>query len=82
MRITLTINDDVATDLQSEMRRQKSRVFKDTVNDVLRRGLLVRRELAASRPFKVQSRHMGTRQGLNYDNVSELLDSLESTEHD
>jgi len=81
MRTTVTIDDDVATKLQAEMRRQRSRNFKQVLNDVLRRGLLVRRELAASKPFRVRARRMGKMQGLNYDNVGELLEYLEGAEH-
>jgi hypothetical protein len=81
MRTTVTIDDDVATKLQAEMRRQRSSNFKQILNDVLRRGLLVRRELAASKPFRVRARRMGKMQGPNYDNVGELLEYLEGTEH-
>jgi hypothetical protein len=81
MRTTVTIDDDVAAKLQAEMRRQRSSTFKQILNDVLRRGLLVRRELTASKPFRVRARHMGKMQGLNYDNVGEMLEHLEGAEH-
>jgi hypothetical protein len=81
MRTTVTIDDDIATKLQAEMRRRRSGNFKQILNDVLRRGLLVRRELAISKPFQVQARPMGKMQGLNYDNVGELLEHLEGAEH-
>ena len=81
MRTTVTIDDDVAAKLQAEMRRQQSRNFKQILNDVLRRGLLVRRELAASKPFRVRARRMGKMQRLNYDNVGEMLEYLEGAEH-
>ena len=81
MRTTVTIDDDVATKLQAEMRRQRSSNFKQILNDVLRRGLLVRRELASSKPFRVRARRMGQMQGLNYDNVGELLEYVEGAEH-
>lgn len=81
MRTTVTIDDDVAAKLEVEMRKQRSGNFKQVLNDVLRRGLLVRRELAATKPFRVRARRMGPIQGLNYDNVGELLESLEGTEH-
>jgi hypothetical protein len=64
MRTTVTIDEDVATKLQAEMRKQRSRNFKEILNDVLRRGLLVRRELAASKPFEVRARRMGKMEGL------------------
>jgi hypothetical protein len=81
MRTTVTIDDDVATELQAEMRRQRSSNFKQVLNDVLRQGLLVRREWADSNPFRVRARRMGKMQGLNYDNVGEMLDYLEGPEH-
>ena len=81
MRTTVTIDDDVATKLEAEMRRQRSSNFKQILNDVLRRGLLVRRELTASKPFRVRARRMGKTQGLNYDNVGGLLEHLEGAEH-
>ena len=77
----MTIDDDVAAKLEAEMRRQRSSNFKRILNDVLRRGLLVRRELVASKPFRVRARRMGKTQGLNYDNVAELLEHLEGAEH-
>ena len=81
MRTTVTIDDDVATKLEAEMRRQQSTNFKQILNDVLRRGLLVRRELAGSKPFRVRARRMGKTQGLNHDNVGEMLEHLEGAEH-
>ena len=80
-RTTVTLDDDVATKLQAEMRRQRSGSFKQVLNEVLRRGLLVRRELAASKPFRVRARRMGNRRGLNYDNVGALLEYVEGAEH-
>jgi len=77
----VTIDEDVATKLEAEMRRQRSTNFKQILNDVLRRGLLVRRELAAAKPFRVRARRMGKMQGLNYHNVGELLEYLEGAEH-
>jgi hypothetical protein len=81
MRTTVTIDEDVATKLQAEMRRQQSSNFQEILNDILRRGLLVRRELAASKPFRVRARRMGKMQRLNYDNVGEMLEYLEGPEH-
>ena len=81
MRTTVTLDDDVADKLKTEMRRRRTTNFKETINEVLRRGLLARRELATVRPFKVRARRLGGRQGLNYDNVGELLEQLEGLNH-
>ena len=40
MRTTITLDDDVAEKLQAKMRRRRTNNFKETVNDVLRRGLV------------------------------------------
>lgn len=80
MRTTVTIDDDVATELQAEMSRQRCRNFDQLLNDVLRQGL-VRRELAAAKPFRVRARRMGKVQGLNYNNMGELLEYLEGAKH-
>jgi len=81
MRTTITLDKDVAEKLQAEMRRRRSTNFKETLNDVLRRGLMVRRDLGASKPFKVRARRMGGKPGLNYDNVGELLEQVEGPSH-
>ena len=81
MRTTITLDSDVAEALQAEMRRRRTNNFKETVNDVLRRGLLARRELSPGKPFRVRARHMGNTPGLNYDNTGELLEQLESASH-
>ncbi len=81
MRTTITLDDDVAEKIQSEMRRRRTNNFKETLNDVLRQGLLARRALGAAKPFKVRARRLGSKPGLNYDNVSELLEQLEGSSH-
>lgn len=81
MRTTITLDEDVAEKLQTEMRRKRSNNFKETLNDVLRRGLLARRELGTAKPFKVRARRLGNKTGLNYDNIGELLEQLEGSSH-
>jgi hypothetical protein len=81
MRTTVTLDDDVAAKLKAEMRRLRSTSFKDTVNEVLRRGLLARRELANVPPFTVRARPLSQKPGLNFDNIGELIEQLESPAH-
>jgi hypothetical protein len=76
VRTTLTLDDDVAARLQSESRRL-GRPFKDVVNDCLRRGLEAKRQLRSAKPFQVRARPLGVRQGLDYDNVADLLEQIE-----
>ena len=80
MRTTLTLDDDVAAKLNSEMRRS-GKSFKDVVNHFLRMGLNARREFKMSDPFKVRARKLGLHPGLNYDNIGELLEQIEGPRH-
>ena len=76
----MTIEDDVAAKITAEMRRS-GKTLKETVNEALRMGLSMRKELRSAAPFKVHARQMGTIPGLNYDNIGELLEHLEGPSH-
>ncbi len=76
MRTTLTLDDDVSAKLKQQM-RSSGKSFKETVNEFLRLGLNVRRELKPPRKFVVRPKPMGLRPGLSYDNIEELLDRIE-----
>jgi hypothetical protein len=76
MRTTLTIDDDVAAELE-RLRRKRDASFRDLVNEALRRGL---RDMSAApkkrQPFRTQAFSMGE-QLINIDNVAEALAYLE-----
>lgn len=81
MRTTLTLDDDVAAKLRSEMRRS-GRSFREVVNDMLRRGLAGPRPAAALEPFRVTPRDLGQlRSGLSLDNIGELIEQVEGSLH-
>ena len=80
VRTTLTIDDDVAAKINAEVRRS-GKSFKEAVNEALRIGLSVQRDLKSVGPFKVRARALGTRSGLNYDNIGELLEQIEGPSH-
>jgi hypothetical protein len=80
MRTTVTLDEDVATQLEREMRRsQKS--FKRALNDTLRAGFAARQRAAEAPPFEIEARALGTRPGLDYANVAELLEVAEGPDH-
>ena len=79
-RTTITLDDDVAAKLDEELRKRGGH-FKDLVNELLRLGLNVRRDLASSKPFKVRPRSLGVHSGLAYDNIGELLERIEGPAH-
>ena len=81
MRTTVTLDEDVAAKLQAEVRRS-GRSFKETINEVLRRGLLPRKQPGPHRPFRVQARDLGAlRPGLSLDDVGGLLERVEGEQH-
>jgi hypothetical protein len=72
MRTTLTLDDDVAVQIE-RLRRARDVSLKDLVNDALRRGL---REMSAPpkkrKPFRTQSSNLGPFL-INIDNVAEAI---------
>jgi hypothetical protein len=76
MRTTLTLDDDVAVQLE-RLRRARNANLKELVNEALRRGL---REMSAppkrNRTFRTRTFHMG-KPLINIDNVAEALATLE-----
>lgn len=81
MKVIINLDRDVAANLNAEMRRRKIDDFEETINDLLRQALLVRHELDASEAFKVSARRMGNKPSAESDNVGELLEQLEGTDH-
>lgn len=79
MRTTLSLDDDVARLLTKEMRRSGSS-FKAAVNHFLRLGLQASNR-ASPKPFVVAPRKLGLPAGLSYDNVEELLETVEGGLH-
>jgi predicted CopG family antitoxin len=77
MRTTLTLDADIAEKLKEEM-RQSGKSFREVVNDLLRAGISLRKEIKQmKKPFKVHSKSLGEIRGLNYNNIAELLESIE-----
>lgn len=76
----MTLDDDVATRLQTEA-RHTGRPFKTVVNDHLRRSLAQRNEARAMKPFRVEPRDLGSPlPGRSYDSIGSLLDEIEGVD--
>jgi hypothetical protein len=77
MRTTLTIDDDIAVELE-RLRRTRDASLKDLVNDALRLGL---REMTdrpkRKRPFRTRSFDGGGVLVKSIDNTAELLAEIE-----
>jgi len=80
MRTTITIDDDVAVQLE-RLRRERSASLKDVVNDTLRCGLHAAKSQTKPRePFRMMT-FDGREQLIPVDNVAEALALLEGEDH-
>ena len=76
MRTTLTLDDDVAAELE-RLQRSRDMSWKELVNDTLRRGLRDMSGRPKKRPpFETRAYSMG-KQLINIDNTAEALAYLE-----
>lgn len=80
MRTTLTIDDDVASKLKIELRKEKDKTFKDVVNETLRRGLLAKKAIAAAEPLHLKTYALKPVRKVNFDNIGELLEQIEGAD--
>jgi hypothetical protein len=71
MRTTLTIEDDIAVELE-RLRRERDRTLKDVINDALRRGLREMRAGPERKPFRTTG-HTMSKFLVNADNVAEAI---------
>jgi len=76
MRTTLTLDDDVARELQ-ELTRHSGESFKEVVNEVLRRGLHGEKPTSQLPRFKVIPKACGFRSGVDFLHLNQLSDELE-----
>jgi hypothetical protein len=72
MRTTLTLDPDVAAKAKKAA-NTLGKPFKEVINAALRSGLDQVLNPPAARPYRTKPRPMGLREGLNYDNIAELL---------
>lgn len=80
MRTTLTIDDDVAVQLE-RLRREQQLSMRDIVNQALREGLQALQEPAASKPFVTQTVELGPPLASNLDDVHEALATAEGDDY-
>ena len=84
MRTTLTLEIDVAQELEQLSRQAPGKSFEKIVNETLRLGLEVAKrqtDTTAVKPFRVRARSLGLRLGLNLDNTAELLEIVEGADY-
>ena len=79
VRTTITLDPDVARQLEREMRRT-GKGLKAVVNDALRRGFGRAHAPSDLAPFVVKPWSMGLRPGIDPDRLNQLVDELEALE--
>lgn len=77
MRTTVTLDEDVASQLRRVARR-RGISFKAAINAAIRMGLAA--GAPPSRDFRVNARPLGIRQGVNIDKALGLAGELEDAE--
>lgn len=81
MRTTLTLDDDVAVQLE-RLRTEKRITLKEAVNSVLRRGFAApESSQSETKPFKTRSVSVGRLKIQNLDNIGEVLAQLEGEDY-
>jgi hypothetical protein len=76
MRTTVTIDDDLARRLQDEMRARGTN-FRQTLQNVLARGLESKPGAVKEDAFRVQARPMGLKAGIDPARLQDLETDLE-----
>jgi hypothetical protein len=80
MRTTLTLDEDVASRLRSEMKRS-GEGMKAVVNRALRLGLGMTDKPVEPAPFCVEPHAFGFQPGTDLDRLNQLVDELEAEQH-
>ncbi len=77
MRTTVTLDPDVAAQVRA-LAAQRAISFKEALNTTLRAGLAARR--TSRRPYRLPTRRMGLRPGIDLDHALRLAAALEDEE--
>ena len=82
MRTTITLDEDVLATIKGEMHSGDGKTFKEAVNELIRRGRYARlSKPEKEKPFEIHARDLGSRPGLNYDKINELIEQIEGPFH-
>ncbi len=79
MRTTLTIDDDLAAQIQ-EQRRRHGHSLKRVINALLREGLQSRQERPRAKKYRTKVHKLGLRPGFDPVKLNQLVDELEIEE--
>ena len=77
MRTTLTIEDDLAAQIE-ERRRREGLSLKQVVNGLLREGLRGGRQAPRPKKYRTRPHKLGMRAGFDPARLNQLVDELET----
>lgn len=77
MRTTVTLDPDLAARLQ-RIARERGITFKEALNAMLRAGLGA--QAGSKRPYRLKTRRLGLRPGIDIDHAMRLAAALEDEE--
>ena len=75
MRTTLTLDADLAKKVK-DLAHRRGESFKQTLNDVIRRGLAARAQPSGTR-YTIEPHHGGFRPGIDPGKLNQLVDQLD-----
>jgi hypothetical protein len=81
MRTTVTLDDDVYSAVKEEMRSGEGKTFKESVNDLIRRGRYSGGDLPKRKKVKLLTFNMGDYGGLNLDKPRDVIEEIEGPWH-
>jgi hypothetical protein len=80
MRTTLTIDEDLAAQIE-DLRRREGQSLKRVINSLLREGLRSRQQPPEAKKYRSQTRALRMRPGYDPAKLNQLVDELEAEEH-
>lgn len=81
MRTTVTLDDDVYSAVKEEMKEGEGKTFKESLNDLIRRGKYAGASAGKKKKVKLPTFNMGKNEHLNFDKPRELIEDLEGPFH-
>ncbi len=79
MRTTVTIEDDLAAQLE-QLRKREGLSYKAAINQVLRTGLQAKSAPPKPQPYKTPTMNLGLKPGIDMTRLNSLVDELEVDE--
>jgi hypothetical protein len=76
MRTTLTLEPDLAKKLR-DLAHRRGQSFKQTLNDVVRRGLVAQAQRQPQERYQVHPHAGGFRPGIDVGKLNQLVDQLD-----